>query len=631
MTDKKNTGRALSLKFESALKNFPVEKIDTSRGIISWGATNDYGQFLVGLKEDGSVHGGIINKKCTFIGGAGIKVENGDESILDNYDGEFSLNEIQEMLVMDNEIFNGFACIWRENDEGKYVAEPVDFELLRTTENNVVYGVSDNWNDRKVPIRYYRSLSYYDDDSLIDAFGEKIEIKHDVEEYAYIMVCIKRAKQRLINGRLTSNYYPTPSYSGAIKSIVALDNMNRYTMNETANGFKGGTHIAMHNGVPDTKEEAEKAVNDIKRPLTDIDNSGGIVVTFDEGGDSKTEINPINSNDLDKRYESAKVLAKEDILAGHSVPIGNLFGLPTSGIFSSGEELETAFNIFQTTYVLERQNFIAKSLTWALNELNGFEGEIKYVPYKLSLEANVENDSQNDKSKKTIEAINGMSPLVANKLLESLTTNEIRALASLPSIDGGDTVAVSTPQSQFQKFNSDEQDDMILKLFSECGREKSMVKFKSNFATPLSDYQKAVLTMMKEGQDFDSMVKALELSEARVYGIIVSLSDLGLIKDLGLTDKGQELALDEKDIEIVFSYEKKYNAPDLVKGGKSRNFCRSMMALDRVYTRDEINSISDQVGIDVWLYRGGWYHNPKLNINTPSCRHEWRQHSILNF
>jgi len=33
-----------------------------------------------------------------------------------------------------------------------------------------------------------------------------------------------------------------------------------------------------------------------------------------------------------------------------------------------------------------------------------------------------------------------LSPLVATKVLEKMTPNEVRALASLPPIEGGDTI-----------------------------------------------------------------------------------------------------------------------------------------------------------------------------------------------
>jgi len=35
--------------------------------------------------------------------------------------------------------------------------------------------------------------------------------------------------------------------------------------------------------------------------------------------------------------------------------------------------------------------------------------------------------------------------------------------------------------------------------------------------------------------------------------------------------------------------------------------------------------MSAELGYDVWKRRGGWYHNPTLDVNTPQCRHIWVQ------
>jgi hypothetical protein len=89
--------------------------------------------------------------------------------------------------------------------------------------------------------------------------------------------------------------------------------------------------------------------------------------------------------------------------------------------------------------------------------------------------------------------------------------------------------------------------------------------------------------------------------------------------------------VEEKDvkinkIEILYSYEERHNAPRLK--GKSRNFCRTLIDLDRLYTRREIDGLSNGMGTNVWLYKGGWYSNPNTQAPTPQCRHIWRQNIV---
>jgi len=49
-----------------------------------------------------------------------------------------------------------------------------------------------------------------------------------------------------------------------------------------------------------------------------------------------------------------------------------------------------------------------------------------------------------------------------------------------------------------------------------------------------------------------------------------------------------------------------------------------MVNANKLYTRAEIDNVSEKAGYNVWTQRGGWYHNPD-GVNTPYCRHFWNQ------
>jgi len=79
----------------------------------------------------------------------------------------------------------------------------------------------------------------------------------------------------------------------------------------------------------------------------------------------------------------------------------------------------------------------------------------------------------------------------------------------------------------------------------------------------------------------------------------------------------------------MYTYEHRTNIAPF-KDSTSRDFCQYVTKLNRAYTRQEIDQITLSLGVkDVWLYRGGWYHNPQTNVNEPACRHEWKQNIIL--
>jgi len=207
--------------------------------------------------------------------------------------------------------------------------------------------------------------------------------------------------------------------------------------------------------------------------------------------------------------------------------------------------------------------------------------------------------------------------------------------------------------------------DPILKALLKCGRKREGFIFKSSspvphevdndwfdssekelleaahsekhfFATILTEFQKNVLALVNDGQDVKSVATALDKSVGQVMDAYNELSAKGLIKKNGeLTSIGKKyldsVEVDANKFEIRYSYQLRSDAPKLSKNGigESRPFCRQLMSAKRMYTRDEINTISVAVDRNVWAYRGGWYNNPVTKQNTPYCRHQWVQSVVI--
>jgi len=148
------------------------------------------------------------------------------------------------------------------------------------------------------------------------------------------------------------------------------------------------------------------------------------------------------------------------------------------------------------------------------------------------------------------------------------------------------------------------------------------------FATPLnievSDSQKKVLSAIKENPELGEAdianitgLPVEEVTTALKYLIdekVITPNEVGY----DLTDAGLK-TIDEKNLvttEIFVKY--KYDGP---VDSRNRPFCAKVMEKSRLYTREDIANISDAAGYDVWRQRGGWYHNPNTDVNTPYCRH----------
>lgn len=137
--------------------------------------------------------------------------------------------------------------------------------------------------------------------------------------------------------------------------------------------------------------------------------------------------------------------------------------------------------------------------------------------------------------------------------------------------------------------------------------------------------------MINDKTPFEDIAKALNISNSKLSSIYSNLEKEGLLSGEEVTSDGtrQLAAHDKVTIGVVYSYEVKpeLGQPELIP--TSRDFCRDLIELNRFYTRFEIDQISSIVDRDVWSYRGGWYHNPKTDTTTKSCRHFWQQNIVV--
>jgi len=589
--------------FREAKQPQPVEKIDNKSGLVKWGDANLYAQFLVGLFQDNPVHGGIVNQKVKFITAGGITV-NSDEQ-MNNGRSPYTLKEVIDMICLDNEIADAYAVLWKKDlVTGRWAAFPIDFELVRQTKDGVYFEVSDDWSKAKQdPLktgwRRYKNIHRMTSD--------------DTEVMMYNMT---RPKQRKISNRLelTSNYYAIPNYSGAITSIMAGIEMDYFTYAEVVNGWKGGTVIALN----------------------------GLTILFSEGKDQAPEISQMSGNDLDKRYiETGKEILRK-IMIAHQVISPALFGVLSESLFGSKEEMEVAYKLFQENYVKYRQDKISEEFNWAWKRLNKEELGLRFNDYILNLEQNIEETNR------TSAALNGMSPLVANKVLENLTINEIRGLAQLAPLPEGNVIGSQLPSApEPQAFN---EEDPVLMEFEKCGEmadqfiilesreyagednEDEFIRqfFKDRHEMTVTDDDRNILQMIKNGESYDAISKAIGKGGVYLSKRLFQLKENGYLEGWELTDKGVRESTVITEIEVLYSYEKKPGIKGDTIIPTTRPFCKVLANPDnkKLYSREQINQISVAVERDVWSYRGGWYHNPDTDRTTPSCRHVWKQNIV---
>jgi hypothetical protein len=615
--------------FREAKIPLPIEKQKAGQSWISWGEQNDYPQFLVGLFYNSSIHQGIVNSKVKYIASSGLDAQTNDlpkwELIKKNGNAPFSLDEISLMVAKDFELLDSFAIMFRKNPISKFWdAHHVSSELIRKGEDSSFFYYSENWKERNQTEEKtgFKKIKNIEDLSL--------------EDKECLLYVSSRSKQHILDektGLLTKSVYPIPSYSGAIKSIMASIEMNYFRYSEVVNSFKGGTMINIPTGAPDNEHDKKKLIAQLKGDASDRDKQGGIVVTFSRGSENAPTVTQINGNNLDQRYLLTQESIIDDIMVGHSVISPTLFSIKTAGQLGGSSELETSYQLFMNNYALERQKIITDALQYAHYTLNSFVGDIFFISKPLNLSGKTEEVSEIAKK------INVLEPNLQNVILQKLTVNELRSIAGLNPIPNGDIIQ--------QSFKNEVSDETVISWFSELGRtdykevfsqevkdfaklemsEKELLS-KYSFANDLTQDQLKIVEMINNGESYGSIVKAIDKGATYVSRQLVELEKLGMIKGFELTPKGKT-NVGEVSFEVVYQYREREGIPPL-KGGSSRPFCKNLMDLKRVFTRDEIDQITARLkanGIDrnVWEYKGGWYTNPETLVHTPSCRHTWFQ------
>lgn len=640
----------------------PIEEKDRQKGFIKWGKKNDYPFFLIEMLQGSAWHQGILKNKTYYIAGGGIQTVSGDASqFLKNSFADFDMNEIVQRMAFDFELFGAMAVIGTWNREGSRVVrwEFIGVDFIRMTEDERLYYVSDDWSamQQNPETTNFRSYPALDEDNPTGSF---------------LLYYKEPAKQ----SKGEKGIYPKPPYYGGITAIQTDVDISKFHMYELQNGFKAGTLINLASGYPETAEEERKIKDQIKGRTQSVEDAGEIIITFSNSAEEAPTVLPLSGNNLHERYQMTEKSVQQNILVAHSVVAPSLFGIAPNGSFNAAETAEL-FEIYKKTYVEARQ----KQIEWLLNymsKLSGSLGVLKLADVKpigvLEAAPSVQPtatpvDTQAPTDQTTVDvaksALNGaqiasLVEIVANIKSGILTADSALqiVLASFPTIDEAQArKIVGLPVSMVQscdhkhEFSSDE-----IGIFSEYGLDASEYKvikseiiewdtsadevFKREemmFATIgelqliLNDLDKNIISMLANGEDSTAIAQATGSTIEQIAQSIAKLTELGIYAEGQINDLGKQVTEQKPApvdrFQVVYSYQERPGVPPVIT--KSRDFCLRLLGLNRLYTRDDINSISSRVDRDVWRYRGGWYTNPDTGASTPYCRHIWVQQLVI--
>ena len=159
-------------------------------------------------------------------------------------------------------------------------------------------------------------------------------------------------------------------------------------------------------------------------------NAGKAVAFFANSADQLPKIESLPTNGNDKLFHEASALNTEQICFSHTIdPI--LMGIRTTGALGSGSDIKQAYVIFEKNVVMELRQQVV-TIFQELLTIARIPAEFTINNFQIIGDTIIEVDEDTAKVK---DALNNLSDALLGKVLEKMTTNEIRALASLPPID----------------------------------------------------------------------------------------------------------------------------------------------------------------------------------------------------
>ena len=385
-----------------------------TNGYIPFGQDNLFPELLNQIFYSSPLHGSIVGYKVNAAVGGGFNIVADRltlEDKLELYTLERKLNirkivpAVTQQLILHNRVY--FKLCF---DDKMKLTKIVNLspEKLRVNLDRKRYYICDDWSSRigVQEIRRYTPTC------------------RDYEQlFVYEVECIGQ------------DFYPLPQYTSALNFAFLSGELSYFAKSNIQNSVFP-SFAMMFPKRPQSEEEKNMIRNTIDR-LKGAANAGKAVAFFANSQDQLPKIESLPTNGNDKLFQEASQLNTEQICFSHTIdPI--LMGIRTTGSLGNGSDIKQAYVIFEKNVVMPLRDQVAD----IFNELlfiAKIDADFTINNYQIINEAIVELEGD---PSKTNDALNTLNPTIAAKVLENMSKNEIRALASLPPLNDTPTPTI---------------------------------------------------------------------------------------------------------------------------------------------------------------------------------------------
>lgn len=366
----------------------------------------------------------------------------------------------------------------------------------------------------------------------------------------------------IISQYVTGSYYYSPvDYQGALPYAVLEEEIADYLINDTINGFSGTKVVNFNNGVPD-KEKQMEVKSDVLNKLTGA-RGEKVIVAFNNNAESKTTVDDIPLNDAPQHYQYLSDEAFRKLIIGHRVTSPMLLGVRdgNSGLGNNADEIKTATLLFDNLTIKSYQQEFVDAL-------------------------------------EEILSINDISLNLYFKTIQPLEFTDTRGMdEETKEQETGIKMAVQC------SAESTENDTEIANALIDLGEDESDEW--ELISSEEVDYDLE--------EELDNEIK--KLNEPNLLSKIWNFVSTGTARPNSKSEQDKEIDGEK--------YKVRYRYSPLRVSANSREFCKKMVAADKLYRKEDIIAMGNRVvnagwgprGADtysIWKYKGGG-----------SCHHKW--------
>jgi hypothetical protein len=575
---------------------------------ISFGANNKYPDELLYLYNKSAKHNAIVNGKVKYIFGGGLTLtDDQDQSAKEwaaNINPSESLSDLTRKTILDIELFGGFYWEVIPKLGGGFEIYYIPFKKIRTSENKKDFWYKSDWSDTKVEKKHYSAFHKDCQEASIFFFSEY---------------------------RPNTEPYCLPGYVGSINYIESDIEVSKHTLTSAKKGWRPSKLINFYNGEPSPEKKRE--ITNLLKDRTEGAEGETFIVSFNNDPLKKPTIDDLGVSELSKEnFKNIDELISSNIYAGHEITSPALFGIKEAGQLGGTTELRNAYEIFKNTYANNKQQQLEKVIN-KFAALAGVQSKFKFVHSEpLGFEI----------TEATILKAAPRSWILEKAGIDATKYTDAPVEGTLPPAPSGAGEQMVNDHLKNLTGRQQQQLDRILRKYDnqKLSKERASMLLKSSLG--LTDEQVEILL----GEDqFSAQYTEEEVAEMfstigqgrETFEIIdskeVSFSsdkdaaeyELSFYQTFAETEDkktADKIATNIPQISIKYSYEVRAGVGPAVIP-TTRPFCKKLLELNRLYTRKEIEMISERLGYSVWDRKGGfWGHKPY-------CRHKWKSNIVI--